>query len=377
MKRGIPVVLFLIMFVLVSGCSTDQVQLEQSSQEIQDELCEQIQHGYYRDLCYKTVAIGEKNEAFCNMVVGRGTIQRGDFQESIKPDTCIGAVAAVKGDVNLCNQIDSYVKERCYAAVAEQNKDVTLCEEAGVDRDLCYSFVAEETLNDSYCESINYQGDKNLCYLNIGREMKDASFCEEVSDDYRERCTEEVNDLIDSNSLCNDTEYSKGRNKCLQVLAISEKDIEVCEHISATSPMWDCKVQFMDLDNCLGLNHPRDKNDCLEAFAGFTKDSSICFEHLRRSPDRCVENVAVALGDWEICMELEHSGGCLLSLAEKEQDSELCERIDSLLLKDLCLSKIPKIENCIKIEDEKYAGECFGEIVKSRYDLEQRLFRYP
>ncbi len=130
-----------------------------------------------KDACLEKLGKKLNEESICDMIQDYG-----------KQAECFQHVAAVLGDIKICEKIDPchskyhlkdvgmvcnrYRQESCFCGVARKTQDLEVCNrisKGSIYRDYCFSAVAEEKEDIKICEEIEYHAIRDKC-------IKDLSF---------------------------------------------------------------------------------------------------------------------------------------------------------------------------------------------------------
>lgn len=157
-------------------------------------------------------------------------------------------------------------ESRISEAVSKQ--DPSLCDSLSNDyKEGCYSKVANAGTNIVACNKLSPGTTQDECLLNVTVKIGDVSKCPDL-----------VNIHVG-------TEYEE---KCVQQLAVSQKNISTCNAISTSRP--SCYVAVIraedDVQKCaeldqlttgtMGMYGPTAKNECYYEFADAKLDTNLC-----------------------------------------------------------------------------------------------------
>ena len=251
--------------------------------------CNNIKTKEIRGGCVSVIAECSKDESLCKVLA--------DDMASMY--TCIGGVAEIKGDVNLCKGIDNPVfRNLCIIRVAGANGEISLCEmiDDKSSLDKCVKAVAKKTLDARLCEKISGNIDtwRQECIMEVSMMKSDITLCGGLKTDTRAgkdkmiKCLENISSTILSASECNSVKDESIRDyNCLTPLALKKEEPKICMEIKDESRLISCitkvAVEKGDAQVCTAYELPKNsmrgsygKNDCIIAVAEKTGEKSVC-----------------------------------------------------------------------------------------------------
>ena len=330
MKKVGVLVLVLVGFLLITGCAdfTEPTSIDGGSRI---ELCEKIHHGYYKDQCYFTVAVGLQDSQYCEKIQGKegpGEVVHHPIIKSV----CNKRVIESKANTELCEQ-----DEFCLKQVARANLDERVCErileESQKSRcsDSVFRAKAQKELDESYCKKITNQEEENACYSKLAELQNDGAFCDMISDEGKRRYCHRTYIVPETVEECG---YDARR--CKEKVAVMKIDPEICIDIGGDQG-----------DICLGKVAEAKKDETICARIEFKELS------LAGQPNRineCYSDVAKAKNDPTICEKV------------TSPDFYLQNRINNCYARS-ALSE----EDCKKIKHKNPKGECYVRLAKLKY----------
>lgn len=127
--------------------------------------CNKIDQQTKKDICYKEVAIYQKDFSICDMITDAALFYSGIGT------SCYKGVARERKDIVECDDPNLKLPELgdCYAGVAEGKEDYTLCDniKQSLDRQKCYGNVAFILKDKTICDKIEHSIIKEQCLMNI------------------------------------------------------------------------------------------------------------------------------------------------------------------------------------------------------------------
>lgn len=243
------------------------------------------------------------------------------------------------------------MQEHCYQDAAVRAQEATICESITGDeftaaqgnprRNKCYRRVAEKTGDFELCDKLtpgSMAETKNGCFMLVAISELDASICDHIDDNYmKTRCREEVEKIF---PYCVDEKDDITRyNQCILETAIDEEKISYCDKHANPSL---CVIGFNDelmkrgellgVDECKRLNDVDARYTCSLLYAHGSGDDSNCDS----IPDSNYARLCTALSWSEIG-------------PGQDPDFRLDpDKRDSM------------IEHCDSIADTRWKGMCFG-----------------
>ena len=151
----------------------------------------------------------------------------------------------------------------------------------------CYTYLAVKNKNETICNSIEVSADKQLCILSVAIEKKDLSLCKLlVSNETRDSCENKINCELKpiecGISDCKSETDLYERSNCFSILAVSQKNISICNYVESSITLLDCIVNVLSelnetsLSLCDQLINSKSKEACLATIAVNTKNTTIC-----------------------------------------------------------------------------------------------------
>jgi len=190
-----------------------------------------------KDFCFQNIAFAKQNESICFKA---GNLESG----------CFGTIAKNKTDMGICENIEAgYDKNLCYEFIAMDAKDLSICEKMqGFAKGDCYLYFAVIEKNSTICEEIEntYKvpsssgagtyGIRNSCFERIAVENKDLTLCDKVNDTYadehaKDECLKAIAVAKLDFTICEKITTQNGRDRCYTEVAIYKKDSTICNKI--------------------------------------------------------------------------------------------------------------------------------------------------
>ncbi len=165
--------------------------------------CDEL-NGEYKDECYYSMSVDNKNIKLCEFVIGQKTKDM-CYSANAKDEKtcniiktpsskarCLEKINPKKLTSKLCSSIDKKENggseyDTCYYKVATINNDISLCKKmtsnSGINN--CFFDFATKKINMKYCNLINIDtgsNGKNWCITVIGRLTKNKKVCELIKD---------------------------------------------------------------------------------------------------------------------------------------------------------------------------------------------------
>ncbi|MFH0833299.1 MAG: hypothetical protein V1889_01515 [archaeon] len=126
--------------------------------------CNKINQQTERDICYKDVAIYQKDFSICDMMTQAALLYSG------VGTNCYRGVAKERKNINECSDISNQnLKEYCYFGVAEGKSDYTICDniDYSINKQNCYMVIAVNLKDRTICDRIEHDSIKQQCYMNL------------------------------------------------------------------------------------------------------------------------------------------------------------------------------------------------------------------
>ncbi|HHQ45119.1 MAG TPA: hypothetical protein ENN13_03175 [Candidatus Altiarchaeales archaeon] len=278
--------------------------------------CEKEKTTFNKETCKAGVAIVKNDISICKTIASEGI--RG---------FCVSTIAQCRGDESLCNEAGSDVSliYTCVSMVAEGKKDASICEGISnpVYKKPCIRQVAAVTGNLALCDRIDDgETEKDRCFEAVAIYRKDPSICEKVSgsiDYWRQECVMKVSMAAQDMTLCASlkTDSKSGKDNmigcaenisasagsasscnvikvedirdyhCITPIAVKSGEVKACEKITDNSRRIHCATQvalkLKDASVCEKITLPSSsgmdsygKNNCIIDVVKTTKDKSAC-----------------------------------------------------------------------------------------------------
>lgn len=354
-KKAIFVALILIILIIIGGIIYWQYNINTSRESADKELPEKIET--------------EKGKvSFKNLVSECNDIEE-PFRQTCIQSTC-DAVGTIQEKIDRCLAIDAvtFKEEEIYQM-----------------RDQCLNSISPETMIE-VCDAMHgstgsYNGPKDLCYLGIAKKTGDESACDKMDGDLPRRllCYKEVARINENSEVCKKIDYDYFLNWCSKDI---NKNYSLCTlHLdwfdiyhSEEYRNWCLAVATGDLSKCDSIdgsvhsaNDGNIKGNCYSEIAEDEDDSSVCekIDWYNNSRMNCYLDLSKLKRDTSLCDKLEEpiKNSCYLIVEMQEAlekgDYSICERGD-LEDKDNCYYQFAMEKKDISLcdrlspEDESY-----------------------
>ena len=359
--------------------------------------------------CVVAVALAAKNESFCDVLTSK-KMAYPPFRIGYK-NSCYIEVAKLKKDFSICEKLDPGSLpdfNMCYQEVLVVSENI--CQDSS-SRDECIKNIAIERKNIHFCKGVwnpkirtecerevqIITGElapckglelekKKECIKNIAVEKDAVNLCSLISheywDHYAEECYKEIIFSGRRNSL-EECEKFSGLEKrvCKFEVAVNKDDISICKGAGSYSTTEWCytgiAIKRKDPQICYEIeaDYPSlDKNDCLMDLAIKMDNLDVCqdleYEYM---VEDCVSKIAIQRNDEKLCKTLSRKDSkrnCLMGIAIKRGDIEMCKMIPDdpyrvISYKDSCIKSIAKKKNdpkiCEYIEGKEAKNLCYKE----------------
>jgi hypothetical protein len=191
----------------------------------------------------------------------------------------------------------------------------------GENGDYCYKHVAVVTGNPVHCERI-----EDIYKLNPRHIFQPKVMGE---------CYYEIAQNQQNTDICDSIEADMNRIPCYTDIALSTKDMSICERAPARDL---CYISFVsrgrqyDTNICAKVSlEGRRRSECLRHVAEGKKDSSICDTITDDwSKGSCYSGVALRSLSPELCTKIVNQSSrdiCYSNIAQRTKDFSLCDKI--------------------------------------------------
>ena len=185
---------------------------------------------------------------------------------------------------------------------------------------------------------------------------KDPDLCEDMEDRRRDNCLTRVAKALGDTGPCQRIEGAGFVSRCVIDVAVSKKDVGVCDELSETPYVL-----------------------CVQQVAVETKRPAHCTriseEEYPFDRNKCLSDTAIEIGDPKYCEDVplgQHRENCYLHIGLRNRDYEICDKITSPGLQDQCNRQIalslvnPSL--CARIEGDGDRDNCYESISKVTND---------
>lgn len=179
-------------------------------------------------------------------------------------------------------------------------------------------------------------------------------------------------------SVCKSIKPQNYKNHCFGEVAISKKDISICNKINGPEGLDKCYSGVLDsLDTvghfgatvslCDSLKDGQAKDGCYYNAGVESRDVTVCDKIRNKKSDtfsNCYIYIGIALKDMSVCgKEMVKSSTCYRIFADSLNDISICEKIDSQKDRNFCYRDYAFKKNdpssCDKITDTESRDFCY------------------
>tara|TARA_Y100000310_G_C20667689_1_gene808508 strand:- start:449 stop:1330 length:882 start_codon:yes stop_codon:yes gene_type:complete len=264
--------LLTLVAVLVSGCTTQSLDLEQGAPQEQEEE-QTLSYNQGLQECYDIDA--PSGQTYC--------LEQLIEEESIN-------------NASFCNTVNgAWLKNHCNWVLAEKNRDVSLCENISNDtnfknaKENCVVQVAKSLDDASLCELAvseeNGERDKYRCYFTFATRQNDFSLCGKIIDPpleefySQDNCSKEVATGLGDSSKCGELTDIDIKDSCYFEFARKDSNLQLCENISNSDNKLYCEaIVSADDSKCNVIQNIGTKDKCYLVVASEANDPSLCEE---------------------------------------------------------------------------------------------------
>jgi hypothetical protein len=332
----------------------------------------------------------------------------------MKTDSVLNSIlTSFAVDINpvFCNLIlfDPIDEMRCHSRVAPiyqkpNYKDPKLCFKYGPSSS-CYSQFVELAKNPNMCDLIGespHNFGSAQCYVDSAYLFNNTKICDKISDytlDYfsneliknqtKQKCINKSNYIPDLDlafkenpSQCEELSDFSRRIDCFSRIAIRNKNETICD-----------MIEVYILNYTKTVSEKQYKNVCL---AKIRQDATLCSERRSNLEDCCIQDIAKATGNKELCKKVQQSSieylpctrdkcnenlalltngsscneienrirreWCMLQVYAKNEDSAGCQKINNNLIKGYCIFLVSRANGnkslCASITDKHTSDVC-------------------
>jgi len=289
------------------------------------------------------------------------------IESTINKNSCLKDKAISSNDLSWCNLSDDSFKDSCKKAFAFSSSDETVCETIVSEnaRWECYSDLGEKLKDYSICMKVPPDINNNIyrgnCLNEVAISLKDPEICTKINyyvfkgNIVRDLCIDSLINSVQDENICLKVFNSDTKNNCLIQIAVKKKNLEICELISSEETREECITSVGPMIEdvpCEEKETIAEKNSCLKDRAITQDDSMIC----------------------ETITDFDIRGECYYDFALSKEDSTYCSSIpaNKIFLRDDCYLEIAinnsDSELCESILDSVKYFSCFVTIAS---DLEE------
>ncbi len=199
--------------------------------------------------------------------------------------------------------------ENCLFDYAISFSDPSLCSSLSRPdlRAACKTYL----LNQDYCREAE-ANNADFCYYFVATRKNQTDLCAKINSNYyRQECAVYKAVREGNPSACNLLEYNTAYYSCLREYAMQTNDITGCLHIDRRAPSYNgclyaLAEKYRNPSYCVYITDSNLKTNCFPMTMG-------------------VEKITYALSD---CMKIDHAvwkEKCILRIAERDKNPELCK----------------------------------------------------
>lgn len=212
----------------------------------------------------------------------------------------------------------------------------------------------ETLITNRECSAIEKSTIRNKCYLKLAEQNNSVDECDKIVGD------------------------EMGKGDCYKIVAVSEKDISMCENIKTNSIKYACLAGINESEKACYKLDKKDQNICLINSAEALGQKSICKDiENKNSQENCYEKVAAQITDETLCEKITDSNTkdiCYLRTAKNKKDESLCNQISNDHNQNTCLTNTAIVKNditlCSQITDQTKKDNCLSEIAINLFSTE-------
>jgi len=263
-----------------------------SKNKLTGEFCAKLMDGNLRSVCFSAAENTPSEQINCNV-----------FDDEDSRESCSEWYATYSGDTSLCYELDvedqenclneaietsttmqtcNSIKDKhykirnsCYTKVAVESEDKDICKTIISDskeRDNCLTWVALAIEDSSICKEItgNNISGKDSCYSQVALKTKNTFICESIQTDQSyHRCFSEIALSFGFPGVCKDALREDlrllpypGTEYCYKNYAVETIDKDICDKISFSSLVEECKQDVEIAIICVDGDGVCDENIC-------------------------------------------------------------------------------------------------------------------
>lgn len=256
-------------------------------------VCEKFKGQYAESDCWADLGIRAQNPAFCTKTNNYKTtntcldaIKKKNpnqylcdmYQDNSLGSTgCNFSLAIVHQDIALCAKTETSAVSTCIASVAELKGDIQICNQVNGDPNspdvlLCKSVISAIQNNDGSCTSMKDQRERGLCIYRLSELKPTLANCTLINDSaLNPGCFINQAKATHNLSICSNLKEIYQKGDCIKQIAIDENDENICSTISYTESRDDCYQQI--------ATSKHDKNLCTKIQGSLSKD--ICHSNTK------------------------------------------------------------------------------------------------
>jgi len=222
-------------------------------------------------------------------------------------------------------------------------------------------FVAACTALPPECKGIESENGRQVCMVDSAVAAKDATLCGKITATALQTdCYSRIAAVTNDPALCVKV-AEQSRAFCERDVVIANGDAAGCAALSET-PKDDCYSHFAQNEtewrHCLNIANRAQRDLCLEEISRKANDPWGCVKLTDIYPNResCIFALSIATNTTETCHELlerEDFNFCIINIAAKTQQPELCEEAASDY-RSICRGIVAK-HNETKAENQEAA----------------------
>lgn len=201
--------------------------------------------------------------------------------------------------------------DSCLFDYAIEFSDPSLCDLLSASRPDLKAACKTYLLNQDYCKEVE-ANNADFCYYFVATHKNQLGLCYEINSNYyRQECAIYKAVYEGNPSACNLLEYNTAYYNCLRGYAMQTNDVTGCLNIDRRAPsyngcLYKLAEKYRNPSYCVYITDSNLKTNCFPMTIG-------------------VENITYTLSD---CMKIDHAvwmEKCILRIAERDKDPELCK----------------------------------------------------
>ena len=308
----------------------------------------------------------------------------GQYQICTK-GVCKDRDLTVDEEITECNKKDNQLQiELCLKSVAERENLIDICEMITVlDKENCYYNVAVGLEDLTICNKITDLNTHENCLIKISELTDDPAICNTVSKEEKTGCLERIANSTEDLEICKMIKTTRNKDLCIKNIVEKKDDPELCSLISSTyigAYLRDnCYIELSDdLKYCLKLTEKSRQGECIAAADESTLAAGDCNKFSSDFNQDCYTKEAELKEDYKYCLLLEDNlrlQDCLDAVVNSDYlTADVCPHLDEVDERDNCYYTLAiaeiNLETCMKVSGRKLRKTCILEIAEAEGDEE-------